>query len=179
MQSKTSLTTPAPSRDMLEFKELFDSRFAALCLFAGKLTGCRKAAEDLVQETFIRYWERREFYTPSTAQAFLYKTVRNLCLDWLKHQEVRKRYLFRSSHVMEESSIIIDRIIQVEVLRQLKDAIDSLPHRCREVITLSLKEGLKNHEIAAQLGVSVNTVKTQKQRALQLLRFRLDLGDID
>lgn len=69
---------------------------------------------------------------------------------------------------------VINNIIQSEVLAEVYQALATLPESCQRISRMSYLEGLKNEEIAVKLGITVNTVKTQKQRGLQLLRLRLN-----
>jgi RNA polymerase sigma factor (sigma-70 family) len=68
----------------------------------------------------------------------------------------------------------LDLIIRAEVIGEIQRSIEDLPEGCKVVIKLAFTEGLKNEEIAKALGISINTVKSQKQRALKLLRLNLD-----
>jgi RNA polymerase sigma-70 factor (ECF subfamily) len=163
----------------LSLEHLFNFYYARLCYFAFKMIGEREAAEDLVQEAFVKLWERQEDFTNElSAKTFLYVTTRNACLNRIRHEEVEKKYI--KSHYSEEVEAEkgLQSIIQAEVLGEIHNAIEELPQGCRQVLKLAYFEGLKNHEIAEQLGVSVNTIKTQKARALQLLRLKLDVGAI-
>ncbi len=161
----------------LSVESLFSLYYARLCYFAFKMIGEREAAEDLVQEAFVKLWERQDDFTSElSAKTFLYVTVRNACLNRIRHEEVEKKYIkaHNSEEVEEEKGL--QQIIQAEVLGEIHNAIEALPQGCRQVLKLAYFEGLKNHEIAEQLGISVNTIKTQKARALQLLRLKLDIG---
>ena len=75
---------------------------------------------------------------------------------------------------MIEEQTIMDAMMQAEVINQLMEAINQLPQGCRQVLQLAIFEKLSNDEIATNLTISINTVKSQKKRALQLLRTRLD-----
>jgi RNA polymerase sigma-70 factor (family 1) len=161
----------------LSVEHLFNFYYARLCYFAFKMIGEREAAEDLVQETFVKLWERQEDFTSElSAKTFLYVTTRNACLNRIRHEEVEKKYIKAHNSEAVEEEKGLRRIIQAEVLGEIHNAIEELPQGCRQVLKLAYFEGLKNHEIAEQLGISVNTIKTQKARALQLLRLKLDLG---
>jgi len=114
---------------------------------------------------------------PSLAsfRVYLYNSVRNASLDYLKHKDVEGNYLQKmlDSHSttfrMEEEE---EGFFSEEVYRQLLQTIDALPDRCREVFLMYM-EGKKNEEIATALHVSLETVKTQKKRAMSFLRKKL------
>jgi RNA polymerase sigma-70 factor (ECF subfamily) len=138
------------------------------------MTGDAGLAEDLVQEAYLNCWKARmSFSDEQVAKCYLYTSVRNACLNHQRHQKVVKKY--EASALPEDitSSGIIEDIVRAEVLGEMHAAIQGLPEGARNVLKLAFFESLRNDEIAERLGVSVNTVKTQKARALQLLRLRL------
>ena len=121
---------------------------------------------------YIEVWEKRaDFYFVAAIKSFLYMSVRNACLDYLRHQKVQRRnepelILWLTEEGEEEF------ILEEEVHAMVYDAIKDLSERSRRVVILTM-EGLSNPEIAKELGVSVNTVKTIKLRAYRVLRERL------
>lgn len=158
------------------FDLLFDMFFPALCYFANKLIDDRQEAEDIVLDTFQKLWARREhFETMPNIKAFLYITVRNTCLNYLRYRETQRK---RSR---EMAKLLPDRFeedaeqqrIRAEVLKNIYNEIEKLPKKCREVFELIYFEGLKANEIAEQLQISESTVRNQKVRALQLLKTAL------
>jgi RNA polymerase sigma-70 factor (family 1) len=161
--------------DPLLMESLFRDHYARLCFFALKILGNQSDAEDIVQDCFIRLWNR-EAGVPGSVnwKAFLYQSVRNACLNALRHTEVEKRYASREvakSGTYEET--LLDLIIRSELIGKIHKALEKLPPGCRQVLKLAYFESLKNEEIAESLGVSINTVKTQKARGLKLLQARL------
>lgn len=112
------------------------------------------------------------FRSLASFRVYLYNSVRNASLDYLKHKDVEGNYLQKmlDSHSttfrMEEEE---EGFFSEEVYRQLLQTIDALPDRCREVFLMYM-EGKKNEEIATALHVSLETVKTQKKRAMSFLR---------
>lgn len=152
----------------------FREHYARLCYFAAKFTGDRLAAEDVVQDAFLKLWNHTGAFEDMEARSFLYTTVRNACLNLIRHGKVEQKFAATVSDAPpEEQQLGLDLLIRAEVLGQIHQAVEMLPEGCRKVLKLAYFESLKNEEIAQQLGISVNTVKTQKARALQLLRLRL------
>ena len=153
------------------FRKIFEEYHARLCFFASKLLPQGIAPEDVVQDTFIKLWEKRqEFDSIGSIQAFLYISVKNHCLNLFKHDKVVKKFSSLPHQEVQEE-IIMSRIMEAEVLEKVYKALETLPEGCQNVLQLSYFEGLKNREVAAYLRISVNTVKTQKKRALSLLRI--------
>jgi RNA polymerase sigma-70 factor (ECF subfamily) len=128
-----------------------------------------------VQDCFLKLWQREgNLEDESATNAYLYQMVRNSCFNWLRHQKVEKKFADSEATRLESNNEhCLEWIIRAEVLGEIHKAIEALPNGCREVLKLAFFESLKNEEIAQHLGVSVNTVKTQKARALKLLRLKL------
>ena len=159
----------------LDIETLFRTYYARLCYFATRMTGDPRLAEDLVQEAWLNCWKARMTFTNEQgAKSYLYTSVRNACLNHERHLKVVKKHEDSALHSTPTVEGIIEDIVRAEVMGEVHGAIERLPEGCRTVLKLAFFDNLKNDEIAEQLGISVNTVKTQKARALQLLRLRLD-----
>lgn len=154
------------------FQKLFDDYYGTLVCYAQKYVGREDVAEDLVQDLFILLWEQqRTFTTIAAFRSFLYISIRNSALNYLKHQDVENQYVaevLNTSRVLPE-----DSFQEEEIYRLLFKLIDGLPGRCREIFLLHL-EGYSNESIAVKLTLSVETVKTQKKRAMKILRDNLN-----
>lgn len=161
--------------DNLNFNTLFFELFDRLVFFALQLVKDKSIAEDIVQDAFVNYWDQRNTVAchKTAIKNYLYSTVRNASLNHLRHYKVVESFEKNHGGAEPEHPPVVDAIITAEVIAQIHSALQSLPASYQEVSTLSYLEGKKNHEIAADLDMSVNTVKKQKQRALQLLRMRL------
>ena len=128
-------------------------------------------AENISQYVFIILWENRDFIEHiDNMNAYLFRLVRNKCLDYLKHKVFEQRYV-ESVQTSYEVDVVEDN--DTEIL--IRAAINSLPKRCRDIFLLSRVEGLKYKEISEQLGISVNTVECQMGIALKKLRIKLDM----
>jgi RNA polymerase sigma-70 factor (ECF subfamily) len=154
---------------------LFRSHYARLCYFAFKLIDNQDTAEDIVQDCFLKLWRQKlSLEDELSTQAYLYQMVRNACFNWLRHVKVEKKYADNgAAQPVGDNEHSLEWMIKAEVLGEIHKAIDALPPGCRDVLKLAYFESLKNEEIAQYLGVSINTVKTQKARALKLLRMKL------
>ena len=155
------------------FKELFDHYFNALATFGYKYVPDLPVVEDMVQEVFISCWEKRGDFTHINAlKSFLYTSVRNKCLNHLKHQAVQKKHENALINELESDHRFANHVIEEETFNLLHAEIKDLPKSAQEIMILALN-GLKNQEIADELGVSVNTVKTQKKIAYSKIKDRL------
>lgn len=154
---------------------LYNHYYSRLCYYAFKIIDNQNASKDIVQDAFVKFWDNRQnFENETTVKNYLYVTVRNACFNYVRHEGVEKRYAENIDQEEYAEEIGLDQIIRAEVMGEIQKAIEALPDGCRSVIKLAFIEGLANDEIAKHLGISVNTVKSQKQRALQLLRLKLD-----
>ena len=151
------------------WKSLYEHYYAALCTYVNRILKGSESTEDLVQEVFIAIWESDKKYNSYHGfRAFLYDAVKNRCLNYLKHEEVERRHaeiLLQEQNEEDEDY----RLMREELYRELHRTVDELPKRCRQVFELHL-QGKKNEEIAQMLELSVETVKTQKKKAMHFLR---------
>lgn len=146
--------------------------YRALVYFSYQITRQAEWSADIVSEQFVKAWERRkEFRSFAGLKSFLYVSTRNASIDLLRKskQFQTERLTDRNAEGVSEGSIE-HLIIEAETYRQLHLAVESLPSQAREVIRLFYLLGEDYKEIARRLNLSVNTVRVQKKRALNLLR---------
>ncbi|OOG18877.1 hypothetical protein BWD42_02645 [Sphingobacterium sp. CZ-UAM] len=158
-----------------EIKIYFDLNYHRLFLFAKSLVNDTEIAHDLVQDSFI-VLIRANMKTsdaPPVIKSFLYTTVRNLASKNIRKQKSAQLFFRKEKTEEWEDAAVFEKLFQAEVIAELYLALESLPPGCKQICKLGYLEGLKNQEIADMLGVSINTVKTQKKRALQLLRDKI------
>ncbi len=159
--------------DKKAFRQVFDSNFNALCAFAYGYLREQSAVEDLVQDAFISLWEKHgDFDHINTIKAFLYTAVRNKCLNYLKHNIVRQKNEDALIAELESGQSFESRVIEEETFNKLSLEIRKLPESAQKIMLLALN-GLSNPEIADELDISVNTVKTQKKIAYSKLKDKL------
>lgn len=159
-----------------EPEQLFKAYYAKLCFFAFQHIGDKQVAEDLAQDAFIAYLRKRDELSRDTdaIRSFLYSSVKNACYNITRRQQVIRRYFkMREESEIEEAKYLTS-MIRAEVLAEVYKIIEDLPQGCREVFRLGYLEGLTNQEISEKLGVTINTVKTQKQRGMKVLKRKLN-----
>jgi RNA polymerase sigma factor (sigma-70 family) len=126
--------------------------------------GPRLALDDIVQEAYVRVLRARAAGALHAPKAFLFATARNLALDYVRrHAVARTDALVETdlSNVLDETGDIPETVARHQELALLTEAIQTLPARCRRIVTLRLVYGLKQREIAEKLGISDRTVATQ------------------
>ena len=121
--------------------------------------------DDIVQEAYARVLQARATTAIESPKAFLFATARNLVLARLRRQQpVNGQYglaEFDLESVLDETADVRQAVTRAQELELLTQAIQSLPTRCRQVLTLRKIYGLSQKEVAAQLGISENTVEAQ------------------
>lgn len=157
------------------FDRLFQALFAPLCAFAYGLLADRPLAEDLVGDAFLKLWERRAtLATEGNLRSYLYTSVRNACTDTLRREGRRRLYVTETRATGERADHpVLHRIVKAETLHQVFSALNTLPPKCGQVFRLYYLEEKPLADIAGELHLSLSTVKSQKGRALLLLKQRL------
>lgn len=158
------------------FEKLFKDNYAKLCHFALQFLKDEDAAKDIVQETFVTFWDAQENLDldEKVINSFLYASVRNACFNKLRRLKLENTYLNNQDADPIEDAIGLNAMIRSEVIAELHKVITTLPKNCQTIFRMGYLEGLKNPQIALELGISINTVKTQKKRGLQLLKMRVN-----
>lgn len=153
------------------YHELYNQYYKVLTMYAYSFNLPIDAAKDIVQSLFISIWEKKLSFTSlSSLRSYLYNSIRNASLNYLKHQNIEWEYLEKLTDTYLE--VNDEETTDEEVYHLLFQIIDELPPRCREVFLLHM-DGKKNEEIAIQLGISLETVKTQKKRAIQYIKKQM------
>lgn len=162
-------------RDEKAFEQVFKKNFKNLHAYAFTLLNDGMAAEEMVQNVFFKLWERHNRITISgTVEAYLYKSVYNESLNYLKHLKVRAEHRLYVSHKKEADGGYHSKTLQAKELQQrISEAMNELPEQCRTVFQLSRFEELRYKEIASRLGISVKTVENHMGKALKMLRAKL------
>ncbi|WP_321289958.1 RNA polymerase sigma-70 factor [uncultured Sunxiuqinia sp.] len=162
---------------MFDFDTIFKEYHQPLVLYAHKFVNNEEISLDLVQDVFALIWEKQKLNLDEEhLKAYLFRSTRNACLNFLKHQKVMKKHQRFSALVELEIRHFESgekSLIEKESLAKIYGAIDSLSPIQREVIELSRFEGLKNKEIAKRLNIPVRTVETRLFRALASLKEKL------
>ena len=153
----------------INFDDLFRYNYRPLCLYALHYLQDADLAEDVVQESYTALWEKlQEGVHVLNRKSYLYMMVRNRCLDHLR----KKGIPTESLKPYDTYGIIDDDDAQERSQTEARmwTAIDSLPEKCREVLIMSKRDGMKYEEIAQELGISENTVRNQISKALKVLK---------
>jgi RNA polymerase sigma-70 factor (ECF subfamily) len=158
-----------------DFEVLFKTHYSSLCSYANSFLRDVDASEEVVQEVMFKIWTNRKTLVIDTSmKSYLFRAVRNGCMNVLKHIKVRDEYRSWREHAGDENlRSKEDDIIASELEQKIREAIDRLPMERRKVFVLSRYDGLTYGQIAEKLGISVKTVENQMGKALKTLREEL------
>lgn len=161
--------------DKQAFELLFKTFYAPLCRFAKTMLNDLDEAEEVVQNTFYILWKKREsIKITDSIKSYLYRAVRNECLNKLKHHKVRQMHAEDYKHVTEKSNEEHAQLLQAKELKlKIDAALEKLPEQCGKVFRLNRFEELKYKEIAEHLNISVKTVEIHMSKALKHMREHL------
>jgi len=162
--------------DIAVFEELHKRYYIFLCLSAEHIVRNPSDAEEIVSDVFFRLWKIRDkIDITASIKAYLVKAVYNTSLNYLERDKIRNSLTdsIGSSDLKLlawESDYPLGRLYEKEIREILEHGISTLPDTCREIFILSRDKDMKYSQIADNLGISVNTVKTQMKIALARLR---------
>lgn len=155
-----------------QFQQAFEQYYNPLCNYAYTFLKEFNASEDVVQEVFVKVWEKRQdMIVSDTLRFYLFAAVRNNCLTQL--QKVKKTAIVAldDQDVADDTAPIdADSPSEIDYPARLESAMNQLPAKCREVFVLSRMSKQSYKEIAEILNISVKTVENQIGKALKILR---------
>ena len=168
-----SISDRVKESDQAAFKELFDRLNVPLYTFVMAKLQNAPAAEDILQDTFIRIWEQRSrLDSGRSIVSYIYTVAQNLCLNHLRHVTVLRK------HTADEDEVTHHETPQAVLEKQefsgaLKHAVDALPEQSRVVFLMSRVDELSYQAIAERLDISIRTVENHIGKALKLIRIAL------
>lgn len=162
-------------RDEAAFEQVFKTYYKNLHAYAFTMLKDDADAEEMVQQVFFKLWERSEHLTFSgSLAAYLYRSVHNESLNFLKHQKVKASHQLHVAYSMKNKSEQAQpKMMRNELENKFREALNELPEQCRTVFQLSRFEDMKYREIADKLNISVKTVENHMGKALKILRTKL------
>ncbi|QEE49775.1 RNA polymerase sigma-70 factor [Flavobacterium alkalisoli] len=157
-----------------EFEEIYTGYWEKLYVFSFKMTQDRELAQNIVQDVFIDFWERRNETTILSIESYLFRAVKNQVYKYYRNNRFDKS-------IPEEKfeNYLIENISSVddELLDKLYSLLDKLPEKRKEILMMYKIQEMDIDQIAAQLNISKQTVKNQITSALKQLRA--EIKDMD
>jgi RNA polymerase sigma-70 factor (ECF subfamily) len=167
-----STETPFNISRKEDYEWIFRQYYQGLCNYANMWLRDMDNAEEVVQNTFVRLWEKKDGINIDTSvKSYLYKAVYHASLNEIRHKKVKEDYANMQKE--EQTTEADSRGNARELENKIEKALLTLPEQCRLIFSMSRFEELKYREIATVLNVSVKTVENQMGKALRLMRENL------
>ena len=150
-----------------DLQHIFDKYAKNLCLYALNYLETEADAEDIVQDVFIRCWEKRDILLSDekVIKTYLFNSVRNACLDKIEKKDVMRYHIdIIKQEIIDEETITFDEKLLLEIREELA------PDQTQKVITRVFMQDMKYQEVADDLHISINTVKTLLRNGIKHLR---------
>ncbi|MCI1639704.1 MAG: RNA polymerase sigma-70 factor [Bacteroidales bacterium] len=168
--------------DEKAYRELFADHYAVLCQYADGYLSDSFQAEAIAGDVIFHIWEiRKTLDIKVSLRSYLMRAVRNRCINYLKQTQLKKECSLdlhccddKDDGNLFSGELPVGKLLERELEQEIKQAVDSLPEESRRVFVKSRCENKQYKEIAAELDISVNTVKYHIKKALSLLSGYLD-----
>lgn len=158
--------------DQKAFNTLFEVLWEPMYSYACSILMNDSLAQDIVQEIWIDYWQKRQDLDVKFLKSYLYKSIRNRCYNHLRDQKFNKIQLEVANSVSIDSEV--DQSYDViELATKINSVVSNLPKRCQLIFRLSRVNNINNKEIANKLDISQRSVENQISFALRQLRKEL------
>ena len=163
------------SRNKEVFDYTFNYYYSGLCTFSMRYIKSKEAVKDLVQDFFVQLWvEAPNLQIKTSLKSYLFTSLRNRCLDEIKHHKViekyQKTFFISATEPANQTEMMIT---ETELRLAIQNCMNKLSPRCKEIFELSRIKGKSNQEIADKLKLSKRTVELQISRAIKILRIEL------
>ena len=156
------------------YEMVFREYYRPMTVYAFRFLGSLTDSENIVQDVFLRLWQkRREIMITSSLKNYLFRSVKNHCINYLEHEKIKTGY--QSMVIKNESdrNEYSEFFLEIGLIKKIEAAIASLPEKRQEIFRMAREEGLKYREIADRLNISAKTVETQMTLSLKQLRESL------
>jgi RNA polymerase sigma-70 factor (ECF subfamily) len=160
--------------DKSAYETLFRENYSPMVAYAFRFFGDIEPSESVVQDVFLKLWHKRgEFDITTSLKNYLFRSVRNLCINRLEHEKIISSY---QKYVIQKDTgrnSFGEFYIEVGLKEKIETAIKALPEKRQKIFRMAREDGLKYKEIAEELNISIKTVEAQMGLALKQLRETL------
>lgn len=157
------------------YELLFNEHYSRMVSYAYNFLKEQEASEEIAQEVFYQLWINREKTEIKTAiSSYLYRAVRNRCINLIKHIDIREKYKAYNSEEIEKADKESTDLLTVNELDKIiRSSIDQMPLQRKKIFLMSRYDEMTYKEIAEKMGLSKKTIENQMGKALQYLREEL------
>jgi RNA polymerase sigma-70 factor, ECF subfamily len=162
--------------DEQAFELLFRKYYIRLCSFTNKFIHDPEEAKDIVEEVFMKIWEKRTEINPEDSLiSYMFKIAQNKSLNTLRKKKAESKCveIFKLIYIDNNDYSGFETFLSKELEKNIQIAINKIPPKCKRVFELSRSEGLKYSQIAEELNISIKTVEVHMSKALNILRIEL------
>lgn len=168
------------------FEYLFKSYYKPLCNYAFQILKNQVHAEEVVENLFVKLWENKsKTDVQQSFKAYLYRSTYNSCMNHLRKQKNEQKYREFFQHHLNPDMLHseagepypLSSIIEKELEKEMSVIIESLPDQCRKIFKMSRFDAKSHEEIAGEMNITINTVKTQIVRALNKIREKINFSE--
>ena len=161
------------------FRQLYNRYGSKIHRFALNYLKSEYDAEELVQDVFLKLWDKRNFLDSSgNIKSYIYKVAVNSIYDFIRHKNIEQAFHEFSMGKTEESDDTWEEVVYNDMLAQIEQLMKQMPEQRRKIFKMSKEYGLSNAEIAKSLSLSKRTVENQLYRARTFLKDNLDRSSI-
>ncbi|MEW2923076.1 RNA polymerase sigma-70 factor [Muricauda sp. ANG21] len=164
------LITALKNGDEDAFKKVYLHYYERLCVYILNFTTNRDLAQDIVQDTFLKLWNKKEnLRTDGSLNSYLYKITYTNFID--THRKDKKLLdELEEIRLNALTPLVEDHDLFEQRLKNVKLAIEKLPPRRKQIFMMNKQSGMRYKEIADQLDISIKTVENQIGKALSSIR---------
>jgi RNA polymerase sigma-70 factor (ECF subfamily) len=175
-QKNKNIASQLRRGDVRAFDELYGLYSQRLYGFAFSMLKNKEDAKEVVQETFLKLWNKKqEINTSHSLKAFLFSIAYNITVDLFRERAKDADFLSQlKNHLSQESNKTDELLIFNELNERLSNLVAELPEQRKKIYLMSREEGLGHKEIAEKLGIAVKTVENQINLTLKYIRKNID-----
>ena len=162
-------------KEVESFDQVYLENFERLCYHAFCIVDNEDDAKDIVNDVFTFVYEGWEKFSKKPIAGFLLTLVHNASIDFVRHKLTHRRY---EQYVLTHESEVEHFSDYEEKVQRVIDEIDNMPEQMRRVFVGCYVKGLKHQEVADEMGLSINTIKTNIFRGLKMLRKKLSKEEL-
>lgn len=162
---------------MVAYEILFRKYYSLLCNYSYKILKDIDTAEEIIQDLFFNIWEKRnDLLIETSVKSYLFKSAYNRSILFLRHKSVAGRYADYIRNIDDRVEPDASEELSLKELNEVIDrTLEEMPERQRKIFSLSRFEGLKYHEIARKLSLSVKTIESNMGKALKQFRKNIKI----
>ncbi len=161
------------------FRVLYDRYGIKIHRFAFGYLKSEEEAEELVQDVFLKLWDKRHLLNDSgNIKSYLYKVAVNTIYDFIRRKNLEQAFQEFATGRTEEADHTWDEVVYNDMMAQIDRLMEQMPEQRRKIFKMSKEEGLSHDEIAETLGLSKRTVENQVYRATTFLRDKLKRNSV-